>query len=1110
MGSAVKKIAQVVVGAAVGFAQGGPWGAVAGAALAFYAADQQEKLNNGSSLRDNEPSAQTVRSSKAPIRFILGRASTGGVLVWAQEQAGVQTEGEWIHMVYVLAEGRIAGIDAIYLGEQDINDFYDAASYELIVDPTQVNVFLKANCPDWKDSQIGRGLSFVRLSLRYSAEKFPSGIPDVRFQVRGSVEVFDPRNGQTGYSENTALHLLWYMRNRCGVPDDEIIMESFASAANVCDEAVINADGTGGIRYRTGCVIGANEQKTQVQQKLEAACGGKLIRVGGRWMLQAGAYYGPYDFEINEDMIVGTVSGTTESSNDAAINTVRGTFIDMTQSWTETDYPEVSVAQWVEQDGGEAAETLSFSYVNDPYQAQRLANMELRRRRSGGTLTLPMNFAGYNCRPGRVVRVNLPTLNILGEFIVTDWAMGAKDACSVSVSQYDPQVFDDAVGQPYNPLGFINLPTGGLGSPTGLMWQTDSAAEVVQGVLSWVMPAGIVTECSVVVRQGNNVVQAHTVPAPAVQQSINGLPSGSYALSVSARGPLARSGEATININVDGPPVPETCVIFSSFNSITLVPGNLLYQLNGGTYEYFYTTNRNAPVSAAQYLGQGLSFTHTGLAFATNYFYYVRSSNAYGKSDFLFVVASTSSDVGEIIDVIGGQIGETELGQDVRDKIDLITGNAPGSVNDRIEDAKEELQDLISEITDSLAYDKDKVGGYQAGQIVRQGQSLYQAKQAVPANASGANAPPNGTYWQDIGTLLQTANALATQVEKNSTDISTANGVIVAQADRLQAVTTRINDPATGLAANADGLSSLKTTVTKIGSDLSAAAQKIDGVTAQLSPDLTGDNAWSIGEDTVYAGTLTIQSVQVDATTAVATRVDLVSASVGETNAALVSEQSARVTAVSAVASRVDTTQAQVAQTNAALLSEQTARATGDSALSTRLDTTQVQMGQNSAAVSAVSTAQAKTDGGLSAMSTIKTQVTVDGYTYLASLGVGVENDKGITISQILLAASRVAIFDPNVGGSTIKPLLVTQGSQVYINDAVINKAFIQELVLGMTITSKALAPNGKPVLKIDFVSGVMERNSGGTGMRREETANYDRYWDEQTGVLALEIGVLS
>ncbi|MGH8333478.1 MAG: host specificity protein J, partial [Pseudomonas fluorescens] len=292
MSSGVRKLAQVAIGAVVGFAQGGPWGAVAGAALAFYASEQQEKLNTKSPLRDNEPSAQTVRSSKAPVRFILGRVSTGGVLVWAQEQSGAQGDGEWLHLVYVLCEGAIDSLENIYLGEEDISSFGALASYELVVNPTQVNAFLKANCPDWKDSQIGRGLSYVRVSLQYSAEKFPSGIPDTRFVVRGRNDIYDPRTGTTVYSANTALHLLWFLRARCGVPDDEIVFETFASAANVCDEALTNADGSTSQRYRSGCVIGADEQRTGVLQKLEAASGGYLIRVGGRWMFQAGAYYG--------------------------------------------------------------------------------------------------------------------------------------------------------------------------------------------------------------------------------------------------------------------------------------------------------------------------------------------------------------------------------------------------------------------------------------------------------------------------------------------------------------------------------------------------------------------------------------------------------------------------------------------------------------------------------------------------------------------------------------------------------------------------------------------------------------------------------------------------
>ena len=772
MSGGVKKLASVVIGAVVGFAQGGPWGAVAGAALAFYAAEQQEKLNTKSPLRENEPSAQTVRSSKAPVRYILGRVSTGGVLVWAQEQAGDQGEGEWLHLVYVLCEGAIDALENIYLGEEEIGSFGPFATYELVVEPTQVNAFLKANCPDWKDSQIGRGLSFVRISLFYSAEKFPSGIPDTRFVVRGRKDIYDPRSNTAGYSANTALHLLWYLRARCGVPDDEIVFETFASAANVCDEAVTNADGSTSQRYRSGCVIGADEQRTGVLQKLEAAAGGHLIRVGGRWMFQAGAYYGPYDFEITEDMVIGTVTGSTEPTNDSAINTVRGTFIDPSQSWTETDYPEVSVAEWIVEDGGEAAETLTYSYVTDPYQAQRLANMELRRRRAGGAISIPMNFAGYNCRPGRVVRVNLPSLNILGEFIVSDWSMGDREGCTVQVKQYEPAIFDDAVGQPYNPIGFINLPSGGLGTPTNLTWTQDTTAEVIQGVLSWLPPSGIVKEYIVIVRQGTTAIQSHNVPSTSTECAINGLPSGNYTMSVAAVGPMARSGEVTITVSINGPPIPESCVVQSSIDSIVLIPSNSQNGLNGGTYEYFFSTSPTATSADAEYLGQGLSFTHTGLGFWTNYYYFVRSYNAYGKSSFLYVPAQTSNDVSAYLAALAGKITETELGEDVLAEIEKIPG----------------LQAQIDALDGLKGYDPE--AAYVEYDLVVQGKRIYQATGPVPTQTP----PPNPLYWLDVGETVETANGLAQQVATNTAEINELDGVITAQATAFQALRASYRD----------------------------------------------------------------------------------------------------------------------------------------------------------------------------------------------------------------------------------------------------------------------------------------------------------------------------
>jgi predicted phage tail protein len=383
-----------------------------------------------------------------------------------------------------------------------------------------------------------------------------------------------------------------------------------------------------------------------------------------------------------------------------------------------------------------------------------------------------MNFAGYNCRPGRVVRVNLPSLNILGEFIVSDWSMGDSEGCTVQVKQYEPAIFDDAVGQPYNPLGFINLPSGGLGSPTGLTWTQNTGAEVVQGVLSWTPPAGIVSSYVVIVRQGATAVQSHSVPATSTQCAINGLPSGNYSMSVAAVGPMARSGEATITVSIMGPPIPESCVVQSSIDSIVLIPQNTQNGLNGGTYEYFFSTSPTATSNDADYLGQGLSFTHTGLAFYTNYYYFIRSSNAYGKSSFFYVPTQTSNDVSAYLAALAGQITETELGEDLLEEIQKISG----------------LQAQIDALDGLTGYKPDQV--YEKDQMVVEDDHIFQAKGQVPINTP----PPNATYWVDVGQSIELANGLAQQVATNTVDISELDGVVTSQATAFQALRASSRD----------------------------------------------------------------------------------------------------------------------------------------------------------------------------------------------------------------------------------------------------------------------------------------------------------------------------
>lgn len=773
----------VAAGAAAAAAGATVIGALAVAAIAgglFAMMKQAEPSMDGYTA---EPASQTLRSSKAAARYVVGRVATGGVLMWAQEQAGSQDDGEWLHLVYCLSEGTIESVEQILLNDEPISSLGSYASYEVIINPTTPNAFLLANCRDWRDSMIGTGLSFVRVSLKYSNEKYPSGIPDAKFVCRGRTDIYDPRTGNTGYSENCALIALWYLRSVLGVPDDELVLESFIDSANICAETVSNPGGGSSIRYTMGAVIGDDERRGDVLKKIEAACAGKISRVGGRWMMRVGAYYGPGEFNVTEDMVISAVQGTVEVDNDSAINTVTGIFNDPT-TWTETDYPPVQSALWLAEDGEELSETLDLKYVTNPYQAQRLADIVLRSRRNGGGLKLPLNFAGFNCRPGRPILVELPSLNLGGEFIVTDWSMSGESACTVTVEPYGPEIYDDAAGREYTPIGYIDVPTGGVAPPTGLLWTPDREPEVRQGVLTWVLPFGEISYSGIVIRNpAGEAVQTYQVPGSASLCQVQGLPAGNYTFSVFCASANGRSAEATISVSIQGPPQPQSVSVQEGFDAITLIPFNVT-GLNGGTYEYWYSLTPTENPEASMFLGRGGSFTHNGLAYNTVYHYYVRSVNAYGVSAFFYRQAQTTNDPSLILELIKGQITETELGQNLLDRIDLVDGDGPGSVNERLQ----ELADNIGDIVDALAYDAGKT--YLSGDTVRQGQRLFQASQNVPANTP----PPNAAYWLDIGSVVETANGLAAQVQQHATEISSIDGKITAQASSLEALQATYRD----------------------------------------------------------------------------------------------------------------------------------------------------------------------------------------------------------------------------------------------------------------------------------------------------------------------------
>ncbi|MGY2294233.1 phage tail protein [Pseudomonas yamanorum] len=417
------------------------------------------------------------------------------------------------------------------------------------------------------------------------------------------------------------------------------------------------------------------------------------------------------------------------------------------------------------------------------------------------------------------------------------------------------------------------------------------------------------------------------------------------------------------------------------------------------------------------------------------------------------VMGRASSNASPILELIAGQIGDTELSKEIQDKIELITGDGPGSVNDRLEKTKQELEDLIDQVTDALVYVPVKT--YTAGQIVRQGQYLYQALKDVPVDTP----PPNADFWFNMGTIAETTQAMALQIQQNKASIETVDGKVTAQASALQSLQASWRED--------DGEGSL----TDALQNWDAAAKFAQQVKVQASDNFA----------------------MVERTTAL-------DAAVGQNRAALTTLEQVVATDKLATAERIDQLKSDVDENSSAVQTVTQSLADTNKSVASQSTTLQAVVGggrddkdegalagalsewKNTASVQITAKAQADTDGKLSTMWAVKMQVNQNGQYVAAGIGLGIEqNAEGLLQSQFLVSADRFAVVNTLAGGTITTPFTVQNG-QVFINRALINTAFIQEIVLGMTLRSETVDSKGRPLLEINVKAGTFTLRSAGTG----------------------------
>jgi uncharacterized protein YidB (DUF937 family) len=331
-------------------------------------------------------------------------------------------------------------------------------------------VFLRIFDNDSDSSGALDVLSLGILGPTNGISDFLAGIPQISFLVYGKADVADPRsqaweagewNAPNGYTENSALCVADLLSNPTlqsfpltpniwGFDYDfaaDIDPAQLSAVADVCDEEIELGNGLGQTEPRYTCngKFELTSNRGEILQAMLGSCAGRLTTVGGNVVIWPGSWVDDYDNDtIGEgsldatapegitfvspfpgdpiQMAAGGIEWRPTVPSTELYNGVKGTYIGQSTGWIAADFPPYC------QDTihGYSAPGLPFDDVNlaadggirryldvhlpftlSAATAQRLAKIELMRRRQQGTGSLSFNLGAFSITPLDVYQLNL-------------------------------------------------------------------------------------------------------------------------------------------------------------------------------------------------------------------------------------------------------------------------------------------------------------------------------------------------------------------------------------------------------------------------------------------------------------------------------------------------------------------------------------------------------------------------------------------------------------------------------------------------------------------------------------------------------------------------------
>ena len=400
-------------------------------------------------------------SNNTAIPVVYGKRQVGVARVFVESSG---TDNTYLYMAGVLCEGGgngIESIDEIYVNDKlvtwsgaltdqtvrtvnstDTNYYKDGESLISVqsfygLDNQPVSSLLDEST-NWGSNHKLSGVAYLALKFKWNQDAFNS-LPEVKVVLKGK-KIYDPRldstKGGSGshrqdtastwtYSANSSLCLLDYLRNtRYGkaLPNSsfETNYDSFKTSADLCDTNVTPYSGGTDINlFETNIVLDTEQKLIDNVRELLNPMRAIFTYTQGKYFLII-ENTGSSQLSLTSDNIIGGIKIFGEKKNNK-YNRVIGTFVNPDKEWQEdtVSFPpaddsglpaEDQYATLLAQDNGTNLEgNFSFQGITNPYQAEELCEIVLKRSRNALAVEVMCTSEALNLTIGDLVDLTYTT-----------------------------------------------------------------------------------------------------------------------------------------------------------------------------------------------------------------------------------------------------------------------------------------------------------------------------------------------------------------------------------------------------------------------------------------------------------------------------------------------------------------------------------------------------------------------------------------------------------------------------------------------------------------------------------------------------------------------------